>query len=90
MEGPRRWVRFNRHDHTAASSTDAVTRIGTVRDITLEEPTIEEGSWGASTAPGRPDRNWHDLPARQDPRAMRPIAGEKTCAACQGAIASWM
>ena len=69
---------------------DAVTRTGTVRDITLEEPTIEEGSWGASAAPGRPDRNWHDLPARQDPRAMRPTAGEKACAACQGAIASWM
>jgi ABC-2 type transport system ATP-binding protein len=42
VEGPRHWVRFNRQDHTAASVLDAVTRAGTVRDIALEEPSIEE------------------------------------------------
>jgi ABC-type uncharacterized transport system ATPase subunit len=35
-------VRFNRQDHTAASVLDAVTRAETVRDIALEEPSIEE------------------------------------------------
>jgi len=42
MEGPRQWLRFNRADHTAASVLDAVTAAGPVRDLALEEPTIEE------------------------------------------------
>jgi ABC-2 type transport system ATP-binding protein len=42
VEGPRQWLRFNRADHTAASVLDAVTRASPVRDLALEEPTIEE------------------------------------------------
>jgi ABC-2 type transport system ATP-binding protein len=42
VEGPRQWVRFNRAQHSAASVLSAVTRAGAVRDLALEEPTIEE------------------------------------------------
>ena len=41
-EGPRRWLRFDRERHTAASVLAAVTRDTVVRDIALEEPSIEE------------------------------------------------
>jgi ABC-2 type transport system ATP-binding protein len=42
VEGPRQWVRFNRAEYSAASVLAAVTRAGVVRDLALEEPTIEE------------------------------------------------
>jgi ABC-2 type transport system ATP-binding protein len=42
VEGPRQWVRFNRADHSAASVLEAVSQSGPIRDLALEEPTIEE------------------------------------------------
>jgi ABC-2 type transport system ATP-binding protein len=42
VEGPRQWVRFNRADHSAASVLAAVSQTATIRDLALEEPTIEE------------------------------------------------
>jgi ABC-2 type transport system ATP-binding protein len=42
VEGPRQWVRFNRADHSAASVLEAVSQDGPIRDLALEEPTIEE------------------------------------------------
>jgi ABC-2 type transport system ATP-binding protein len=42
VEGPRQWLRFNRADHTAAAVLQAVSDMGPVRDLALEEPTIDE------------------------------------------------
>jgi ABC-2 type transport system ATP-binding protein len=42
VDGPRQWMRFNRDAHTASSLLAAVTRLAPVRDITIEEPAIED------------------------------------------------
>lgn len=55
VEGPRQWLRFRRDNHTASSLLAAVTAQAAVRDLTLEEPAIEEvihriyGTAGPST-----------------------------------------
>lgn len=42
VEGLRQWVRFNRAEHSAASVLAAVTKTNAIRDLALEEPSIEE------------------------------------------------
>ncbi|HEY8523783.1 MAG TPA: ATP-binding cassette domain-containing protein [Acidimicrobiales bacterium] len=42
VEGPRQWLRFRRDGHTASSLLAAVTARAAVRDITVEEPAIED------------------------------------------------
>jgi len=42
VEGPRQWLRFHRDDHTAASLLAQVTARVPVRDITVEEPAIDD------------------------------------------------
>jgi ABC-2 type transport system ATP-binding protein len=41
-EGPRRWLRFRRDTTTAADLIAAVTACYPIRDLTLEEPDIED------------------------------------------------
>lgn len=41
-DGPRRWLRFNRADTTAADLIAAVAARYRVRDLSIEEPEIEE------------------------------------------------
>jgi ABC-2 type transport system ATP-binding protein len=40
-DGPRRWLRFQRTETTAADLIAAVTARYRIRDLTLEEPDIE-------------------------------------------------
>jgi ABC-2 type transport system ATP-binding protein len=42
VEGPRQWLRFHRDAHTAASLLAQVTTQAAVRDITVEEPAIDD------------------------------------------------
>jgi ABC-2 type transport system ATP-binding protein len=42
VDGPRQWLRFRRDDHTASSLLAAVTAQSAVRDVTVEEPAIED------------------------------------------------
>jgi ABC-2 type transport system ATP-binding protein len=42
VEGPRQWLRFRRDAHTAASLLAQVTARAPIRDITIEEPAIED------------------------------------------------
>jgi ABC-2 type transport system ATP-binding protein len=42
VEGPRQWLRFHRDGHTAASLLAQVTARAPVRDITVEEPAIDD------------------------------------------------
>jgi ABC-2 type transport system ATP-binding protein len=42
VEGPRQWLRFHRDSHTAASLLAQVTAHAAVRDITVEEPAIDD------------------------------------------------
>jgi ABC-2 type transport system ATP-binding protein len=42
VEGPRQWLRFHRDAHTAPSLLAAVGQQAAVRDLTIEEPAIEE------------------------------------------------
>jgi ABC-2 type transport system ATP-binding protein len=42
VDGPRQWLRFNRDAHTAASLLAQVTAQAPVRDITIEEPAIDD------------------------------------------------
>jgi ABC-2 type transport system ATP-binding protein len=42
VEGPRQWLRFRRDDHTAASLLTQVSALAPVRDVTLEEPAIDD------------------------------------------------
>jgi len=42
LEGPRQWLRFHRDSHTAASLLAQVTAQAPVRDITVEEPAIDD------------------------------------------------
>jgi ABC-2 type transport system ATP-binding protein len=42
VEGPRQWLRFHRDDHTAASLLAQVSTHAAVRDITVEEPAIDD------------------------------------------------
>lgn len=42
VEGPRQWLRFHRDDHTASSLLAAVGERAAVRDLTIEEPAIED------------------------------------------------
>jgi ABC-2 type transport system ATP-binding protein len=41
-DGPRRWLRFNRADTTAADLIAAVAARYRVQDLTIEEPEIEQ------------------------------------------------
>lgn len=41
-EGPRQWLRFARDAHTAASLLAEVTATAAVRDVTIEEPAIDD------------------------------------------------
>lgn len=41
-EGNRQWLRFHRHDHTAAAILAEVAAQAPVRDIAIEDPPIEE------------------------------------------------
>ena len=41
-EGPRQWLKFSRDELTAADALDRVASIVRVRDLTVEEPEIEE------------------------------------------------
>jgi ABC-2 type transport system ATP-binding protein len=42
VEGPRQWLRFHRDHHTAASLLARITAQAPVRDITVEEPAIDD------------------------------------------------
>lgn len=42
VEGPRQWLRFRRTDTTAASVVGAVAESARLRDLTIEEPAIED------------------------------------------------
>jgi ABC-2 type transport system ATP-binding protein len=42
VEGPRQWVRFRRADVSAASVVSAIASLARVRDLTIEEPDIED------------------------------------------------
>lgn len=42
VEGPRQWIRFDRRETSAADVVRAVTELRAVRDLTIEEPAIEE------------------------------------------------
>jgi ABC-2 type transport system ATP-binding protein len=42
VEGPRQWLRFRRTDTTAASVVSAVAASARLRDLTIEEPAIED------------------------------------------------
>lgn len=42
VEGPRQWIRFDRRQTNAADVLAAVTKLRPVRDLTIEEPAIEE------------------------------------------------
>jgi ABC-2 type transport system ATP-binding protein len=42
VEGPRQWLRFHRDDHTAASLLARITERVAIRDVTIEEPAIED------------------------------------------------
>jgi ABC-2 type transport system ATP-binding protein len=42
IDGPRQWLRFRRDDVTAAELVAAVARTTDLRDLTLEEPDIED------------------------------------------------
>jgi ABC-2 type transport system ATP-binding protein len=42
VEGPRQWLRFSRRSMTAADAFAAASQVATIRDITIEEPEIEE------------------------------------------------
>jgi ABC-2 type transport system ATP-binding protein len=42
VEGPRQWLRFRRHEVTAARLTAAVAERAPLVDLTVEEPDIEE------------------------------------------------
>jgi ABC-2 type transport system ATP-binding protein len=42
VDGPRQWLRFHRDSHTAASLLAKVTAQAGVRDITVEEPAIDD------------------------------------------------
>jgi ABC-2 type transport system ATP-binding protein len=42
IDGPRQWLRFHRDSHTAASLLSQVTAQAPVRDITVEEPAIDD------------------------------------------------
>jgi ABC-2 type transport system ATP-binding protein len=41
-EGPRQWLRFSRDELTAAEALARVSAVTSVRDLTLEEPAIED------------------------------------------------
>ena len=42
VDGPRQWLRFHRDHHTAASLLAQVSAEAAVRDITVEEPAIDD------------------------------------------------
>jgi ABC-2 type transport system ATP-binding protein len=42
VDGPRQWLRFRRDETTAAAVLAAVAQAADVRDLTLEEPDIED------------------------------------------------
>jgi ABC-2 type transport system ATP-binding protein len=42
IEGPRQWLRFHRDAHTASSLLAQVSAVAAVRDMTVEEPAIED------------------------------------------------
>ena len=42
VDGPRQWLRFHRDRVTAAELVAAVARSGNLRDLTIEEPDIED------------------------------------------------
>jgi viologen exporter family transport system ATP-binding protein len=42
VDGPRQWLRFHRDVHTAASLLAEVSARAAVRDVTVEEPAIED------------------------------------------------
>ncbi len=42
IEGPRQWIRFDRRQTTAASLISVVSELHPVRDLSIEEPEIEE------------------------------------------------
>jgi ABC-2 type transport system ATP-binding protein len=61
VDGPRQWLRFRRGATTAAEVIGAVAASARLRDLTIEEPEIEdivrriyEGDAGASDRNGRP------------------------------------
>jgi ABC-2 type transport system ATP-binding protein len=42
VEGPRQWLRFRRDHHTASSVLAQVSALAPVRDVTVEEPAIDD------------------------------------------------
>ena len=42
VEGPRQWIRFDRRKTTAAEVISAVSALHPIRDLSIEEPEIEE------------------------------------------------
>jgi ABC-2 type transport system ATP-binding protein len=57
VEGRRQWLRFQRAAATAADIVAAVSASWDVRDLTVEEPDIDEiiHHIYSETIPGRPD-----------------------------------
>ena len=41
-EGPRQWIEFDRRTTTAAAIISAVSDVHPIRDVSIEEPEIEE------------------------------------------------
>jgi ABC-2 type transport system ATP-binding protein len=42
VDGPRQWLRFHRDETTAAEVIAAVAKLAPIRDLTIEEPDIED------------------------------------------------
>jgi ABC-2 type transport system ATP-binding protein len=59
VDGPRQWLRFHRDAHTAASLLGEVSAQAAVRDVTVEEPAIEDVVGriyaGPGATPGEPE-----------------------------------
>jgi ABC-2 type transport system ATP-binding protein len=42
VEGPRQWLRFRRDELTAAALLERVTAQAAIRDLSVEEPVIDD------------------------------------------------
>ena len=56
VEGPRQWLRFHRDHHTASSLLAQIAERAAVRDVTVEEPAIEDVVRRIYRADPHPDR----------------------------------
>jgi hypothetical protein len=82
VDGPRQWLRFHRDRVTAAELVAAVARSGNLRDLTIEEPDIEDVVTRIYTRESRllPYARAHD----HDQLHERPAVGEPIRAGSAG------